>query len=116
MAAAGKKRNRVKQEGELRLAVKSHPKLGIISTILGLISLIAFGSACFFSGTRGGNAGIMIGLVGMLCFVISVVGFLCAWISLHQEDIHFTFPTIGSVINGIQVLGYMLLYIMGTFL
>ena len=105
-----------KQEGELRLTDKKHPITGIVSTIIGVVTVLLFAGICFFSGTEGGSAGMVVGVLGLLCFVLSVTGFVLAWISLHQENIRTLFPTIGSILNGIQVVGYMLLYFLGTYI
>lgn len=109
-----KRKGRKRDGGELRLTDKKHPPLGIASFALALVSLVSFASACIISGQNGGNAGIGIGLIGILCFFVSITGFIMAWISLHQDDIRPLFPTIGSLVNGMLVIGYMLLYILGA--
>lgn len=86
---------------------------GIASAILAGVSLLSFAAACVISGRNGGNAGLGIGLIGMLCFLASITGFIMAWISLHQENIRPLFPTIGSVVNGLLIIVYMILYILG---
>ena len=110
---AGRKKKR--EEGDLRLTDKKHPPMGICSTIMGGASFVMFMTACIISGQHGGNAGIYAGVIGIFCLIISIVGFILAWISLHQEDIRAVFPTIGSVSNGILTIIYMLLYVIGTF-
>ncbi len=107
-------RRRKRENDGLRLTDKRHPGLGILSTVLALASLILFGAVCFVSGTNRGNSGLGVGLVGVLCFLISIAGFICAWISLHQENIRPHFPTIGSVLNGLMMIMYLMLYIWGT--
>ena len=102
-----------KREGELRLTDKKHPVLGIAATITGVISVGVFMAACIISGRQGGNADVMVGFIGMLCLVISILGLIMAWISLHQEDIRPLFPTIGSLSNGGLVIFYMILYVLG---
>ena len=109
MARKGKREN----DG-LRLTDKKHPKMGIVSTILALVSLLLFAAICFWSGTQRGSLGLYAGAVGLLCFAISVAGFVCAWMSLHQENIRTLFPTIGSVVNGLMMVLYLLLYVWGA--
>ena len=113
MTKRNKKRRR--EDGELRLTDKKHPPLGIVSTIIAVLSFALFATVCIVSGENGGNAGLYVGVIGILCLILSIIGFILAWISLHQDDIRAVFPTIGSVINGLLTISYMLLYVLGTF-
>lgn len=108
-------KKRKKEEGELRLTDKKHPPMGILSTIIACLSFCMFVVVCVMSGNHGGKAGMYAGVVGIICLIMSICGFIIAWISLHQEDIRAVFPTIGSVANGILTIFYMLLYVIGTF-
>lgn len=109
-----KKKRHKNEGGELRLTDKRHPPLGIASSVLAAVSFVSFATVCIISGKAGGKAGPGAGLIGILCFLISVTGFIMSWVSLHQEDIRPLFPTIGSVTNGLLIIIYMLLYILGT--
>lgn len=107
-----KKRDR-ENEG-LRLTDKKHPKGAIVSTILSVVSLGIFAVLCFMSGETNGQSGIEAGWIGLLCLAISIVGFILAWISLHQENIRPLFPTIGALANGLIMLMYIIVYVWGT--
>lgn len=109
-----RKKGHKKDSGELRLTDKRHPVYGVASTVLAGISFVSFAAACIISGKNGGNAGAGIGIIGILCFLLSTAGFIMAWISLHQENIRPLFPTIGSMVNGILIIVYMILYILGV--
>ncbi len=109
-----KKKGHKKENGELRLTDKRHPVSGIASSVLAAVSFISFAAACIISGRNGGNAGFGIGLIGISCLLVSITGFIMAWISLHQENIRPLFPTIGSLANGLLVITYMVLYILGV--
>ena len=65
-----------KKEGELRLTDKKHPISGIWSVLIGVFALIMFIVTCFISGDNGGKGGMIVGVVGILCFIISVSGFI----------------------------------------
>jgi len=110
-----KRQNKYKKESvELRLTDKRHPPSGVASFVLSLVSFVSFAVACIMSGMAGGNGGFGIGMAGVLCFFISATGFIMAWTSLHQENIRPVFPAIGSVVNGLLVILYMILYILGA--
>lgn len=109
-------RRKREKESSLHLTDKHHPPLAIGATILALVSLGIFGTVCFLAGESDGHAGLMAGLVGMICLLIAAVGFVMSWVSLHQDDIRPLFPTIASVSNGLLVIFYMALYIWGAVL
>ena len=94
-----------KKEGELRLTDKKHPISGIWSVLIGVFALIMFIVTCFISGDNGGKGGIIVGIVGIL-----------SWMSLRKENIRYLFPTIGAVVNGLQIIGYMIVYIWGSYM
>ena len=93
---------------------KHHPLLGIVATLLAVLSAGMFGSACVAASGSNGHAGLLVGFVGICSLVVAGVGFVLAWISLHQEDIRPHFPTIASICNGLLVIFYLMLYIWGT--
>lgn len=107
---------RRRKRKSLHLTDKKHPMLAIMATGLGIFSIILFCVFCFVSGTDKGKSGLLIGLGGLLCMGLSVIGFLTSWASLHQENIRPLFPTIASVVNGLCVVFYFVLYIYGMFM
>lgn len=109
-----KKNGHKKEKGELRLTDKRHPPLGIASFIFSIFSFISFATACIMSGQEGGDGGLSVGIIGVLSFFIGVMGFMMAWFGLRQENIRPLFPAIGSVVNGLLVILYMILYILGA--
>ena len=84
-------RKKKERESSLHLTDKHHPASG-----------------------SNGHAGLLVGFVGICSLVVAGVGFVLAWISLHQEDIRPHFPTIASICNGLLVIFYLMLYIWGT--
>lgn len=107
-------RKKRKKESSLHLTDKHHPPLAVGATVLALVSFGIFGAVCVQAGGSDGHAGLTAGLLGMLCLLIAAIGFILAWISLHQDDIRPLFPTIASVSNGLLVIFYMALYIWGA--
>ncbi len=109
-------KHRKKGEGEssLRLTDKRHPAMGIVSAVMGVVSIILFAVLCYQSGRADGQAGMGIGAAGIGCLLLNIVGFCIAWITLRQENIRPLFPTIGAVLNGVLMLVYVFLYVWGT--
>lgn len=100
----------------LQLTDKKHPGIAIGATFVGICSMVLFIVTCFLSSESHGNAGISIGFAGIFCSLLAAVGFGMSWVSLRMDNIRPLFPTIASIINGLLLVFYMLLYIVGTFL
>lgn len=98
----------------IRFSDRTHPVTGIVSTIIGVVSLSILVILCIISEKAGGNAGIAIGVVGILSFIASVIGFVIATRCYRKEDIYMTMPTIGSILNGMLVIVYLLLFFVGV--
>ncbi len=109
-----RKRGKKRTNEGLRLTDKKHPREAIIATAMGVVSIVVFCVLCFMSGESRGTSGVEAGIMGVFCFLMSIAGFITAWISLHKENIRPLFPTIGVMINGLTVLFYLLVYIWGT--
>lgn len=98
----------------LHLTDKKHPKQGVWSTVLGILSLVLFLVLCFLSGEAGGKAGVWIGIWGVVCVAINIWGFVLAMLSLKLDNIRQLFPSLGVIINGLMILMYLVIYILGT--
>ncbi|MDO4167153.1 MAG: DUF6142 family protein [Eubacteriales bacterium] len=107
-------RKKRQKDSSLHLTDKHHPPLAIGATLLALVSIGIFGAVCVSAGQSDGHAGLLAGVAGMVSLLIAAVGFVMAWLSLHQDDIRPLFPTIASICNGLLVIFYMMLYIWGA--
>lgn len=101
------------RKSSIKFKGRVHSKKGIISMLLGLISLITFVVISYISGKNQGNGGIELGVVGLLCAASSVFGFTLSIKSFREKDIYLTAPIIGIGVNGIMVIVFFSLYIVG---
>lgn len=103
------------KQSSLKLTDKKHPPLAIGATLVGFGSGIGFFAVCLVSSQSHGKAGVYIGVWGLLCLLLSAVGFVMAWFSLRQDNIRTFFPSVAAVINGLLMVFYILLYFWGSF-
>lgn len=61
----------------IRFSDKKHPKHGIISVVLGVLSIIILLTLCIVSGHAKGRAGMEIGALGLATMVLSI-NWICA--------------------------------------
>ncbi len=105
---------RFKKEKEMiHFSGRKHTKTGIASTVLGGIVIIGFLVLSIVSSTARGNAGMLLGVFGILLFGISIFGFYLAYKAFKKKDIFYRYPIIGAVLNGIMAILFLVLYIIG---
>ena len=84
-----------------------------MSAVIGIIVVIGFVAISLVSGYYGGEGGVVLGIAGLLLFVVSIFGFYLSIKALKQADIYYRFPMIGITTNGIMMIVLMVLYILG---
>lgn len=113
----GKKLRKREFADNLKLTDKTHPFSGILSVLCFVCSITGFIVLCMISSESKGNGPLMtIGMGGMGCFALSIIGFILAAKTLKKEEIRYVFPNVGAVGNGILLVVYMLLYGMGLYM
>ena len=70
---------------------KSQTLGGMISTVMGLAALVSFGYGIYIAFQAKGNAGLEVGSLGLLSFMLSVIGLVIGLLSLKKKIsfIHF---------------------------
>lgn len=92
---------------------RRHTKLGIASAITGAIVLLGFLIISMISGLAGGKGGYILGIIGVVFFLMAVAGFIMAYQAFRKKDIFYRFPIIGIVLNGIMVILLLIIYMLG---
>lgn len=80
---------------------KKNPTDGIVSSIMGLISLILLIAAIYSSYYMRGNAGIYAGALGISGILFAFVGFIIGVKSFARKNIKYKYPKIGSILCGV---------------
>lgn len=93
---------------------RRHTKTGVFSTIIGIFDLLGFVALSIASGAARGNGGFLLGVIGLMLFVLSIFGFVMSYRSFKKKDIFYSYPIIGGVINGFMVILLLILYIIGV--
>lgn len=98
----------------IKFTDKSHATKGIISTILGGISLVLMIVLVVISYSMKGAAGIYAGSIGLTAFVVSVIGLIAGFSSFKERERYYLFSKIGSLLNVMIVVLWIGIYIIGT--
>lgn len=99
---------------KIQFSDKTHPPRGIVSVILGGVTLCLLVTLCIISGRAKGQAGIGIGFAGICALGMSLFGFIIAVRCSREEDIYMVTPAVGSVLNGTLTLMLMVLFFIGA--
>jgi hypothetical protein len=104
-----------KKKETIQFSGRRHTRLGILSAMIGILTVIGFVAICIISGVNGGEAGLYIGIIGIFIFVLGLFGFVLSYKGLKQRDIYYRFPMIGIVTNGTMLIILMIIYILGLY-
>lgn len=102
-----------KKKETIQFTGRKHTGLGILSAATGIVTVIGFITTSIISGVKEGNGGLAIGIAGIFLFALSVFGFIISYKALKQKDIFYRFSMTGLITNGIMMVVYVILYIIG---
>ena len=84
---------------------KRESKKGILSAMLGAMSLISVFLTVYFTWQNHGTAYVRYGVVTLLCLIFSVAGLVIGIMAKLEEDKFYLFAWIGIVLNALTLLG-----------
>lgn len=87
------------RKGGYIFTAKKHPEKGIMSTILGVISIVSVAAAVYLSFTKKGSAVAQYGAAVLLVTVFSLVGIVLGILSGMEKDRYRLFPFLGIGLN-----------------
>lgn len=102
-----------KDKDMIRFSGRSHPKLGIASTIIGILVVAGFLAISILSGIQRGKGGFYLGVAGIALFCLSVIGFAFSYKAYQQKDIFLRFPLIGLFLNSLMSILLLVIYLLG---
>lgn len=97
-------RLRVRTHGRYVFTDKKHPEKGILSSILGLISVVTIIYAVFLSYENGGQAEARYGVAVMICMLYSIAGLVLGIMARMERDIFKLFPNVGIILNVLSLI------------
>lgn len=92
---------------------KHHTVGGIFSMILGMASVAIMYICVRISYESAGNAGGIVGGLGLFAMALSMFGCISALLSFKEKDKYYFFSKVGSYFCGILTVLYMAVFLMG---
>ncbi len=78
---------------------KKHTEKGIMSTILGVLSILSVGAAIYLTYRNGGNAQPQYAAAVFLVTLFSLAGLVLGILSRVEKDNYYLFPHLGIGLN-----------------
>jgi hypothetical protein len=97
----------------IRFSGRKHPSIGIWSAVIGILTVLGFVAISSVSGAMNGKGGVILGFLGVLLLALAVFGFYLSCKAFKQRDVFYRFPVIGSVLNGVMIIVFIVVYIYG---
>lgn len=94
-------------------AEKKHSGNGILSSVLGGVSLLIFIVLAYLSFYFGGKGGAYLGGIGLAAMVMSFVGLIYGFMSLLEKNSLSFFPKLGALLNGCIFIGWIAVILIG---
>lgn len=102
-----------KERRNVKFSDKRRPKKAIFSLLLAFAGCILMGTMIVVSASEDGNAGLMVGAGGFGALLLAAMGMFLAVRCFRMKDIYYGMPVVGAVWNGILVVAFAVVYVMG---
>ena len=93
----------MEQSKRYKFTNKKHPEKGIMSAILGIISLVSVWAAVYQTFLARGEASTNMGVVGLMITLFSATGLVLGYMAKKENDKYMLFPYLGMVLNVIAL-------------
>ena len=111
--AARKARQEKRLRKRYKFSDKEHSRPGIVSSVLALNAILFLIAAVVISTIYRGNGSWLVGLLGVIAFISSIVGIVCGLVAFRNTDVLLKYAWIGLIANAILWLLMGLLIVMG---
>lgn len=92
---------------------KKYTTGGILSLILFVLVAAVLGLEIWVSYRARGEGGILLGAVGFMGLLVSLSGFIIGIMSFQEEDRHYLFSRLGTLLNFALLLIWGCVYLIG---
>ena len=102
------------KSGLYKFTSKKQSEKGIMSTILGFMSVVSFFTASSMSFRLKGGIPDRMGSVGFVSMLFAFVGAVLGCMSLREQDVFWLFPRMGTFLCVVALGLWVLVIMIGT--
>lgn len=95
-------------------AKKKEAAKGKLSVGLAIASFVLFGTAVLTTFFLEGSYGFVVGGISLFAALLSIYGFIMGLVSFSEEKRTHRTSIIGSIVNGILMVGWLCFFLMGV--
>ncbi len=95
-------------------AKKKEAAKGKLSVGLAIASFVLFGAAVLTAFFLEGSYGFVVGGISLFAALLSIYGFIMGLVSFSEEKRTHRTSIIGSIVNGILMVGWLCFFLMGV--
>ena len=95
---------------------RKHSQKAIMSTVLGVISLVSLIAVIYLTYIRKGDAPLNYGLTGLFIMIFSIIGLLLGIMTAREKDRFKLFPAMGLLLNAVALIGIGLIVYAGMYM
>lgn len=103
--------NKKKKDKRQRIPLGKYTRGGRVATLMAIVSVVVLFVAIGISIWKKGNAGVIVGVLGFLTFVMSVAGFVVGLLSFKEETKFLRYSWIGTMCNLIIWLMMLMMFL-----
>lgn len=92
---------------------KSQTLGGTLSALMGVGSLVCLLYGIYMSFSADGNGGSIVGALGILAFILSLMGMIVGLMSFKEQDKFYMLSKAGSLLCGITFITMLAIFLMG---
>lgn len=92
---------------------KKISKGGVMSSLFAVVAIVVLSIGVYMSYKADGAGGMVVGILGMIAFLMSVIGFIVGVRSFENEEAFLGFPWIGVVSNAVILVFMMCVILIG---
>ena len=92
---------------------KNNSKGGIIATVLAIVAFIMLIIGVVVSFQKEGNAGMIVGALGVGTFICTTAGLIIGLKSFYEKDKFYIYSWIGTISNAVLWIGMCLIIVKG---
>lgn len=86
---------------------------GTISTFMGIGSLACLVFGVYLSYKADGDAGMIVGILGMLSYMLSIIGVVIGFLSFKEDDKFYFLSKLGTLLCGLLAVAMTAIVMMG---
>ena len=106
---------KIRKKKSFMFTTRHYSFMSITGILIGVLCAAAVSTSVVHSYYNAGNIDAGFGGIGMFSMLLNVVGIFCGLASLGERDIYITPAVVAIAINGVMVLGWIIMIMISLF-